>query len=413
MQSSPFNRWWTVAAGALGAGFGVGIFLIYVLGVLIKPMAADLGIDRSVVSFATTAFLVTNAIGTISLGVLMHRFGVPRPAFVYLAVTVLGIAIIPLLPPTPALFYVLFGLLGIAGAASTPFPYTVAVTGLFDRGRGLALATVVLGAGVAGILGSQLTKILEVSLGWRGTIWVIAAVMAIPLLTLAVIVRSPKGVTRSAGTADKASHWELYLGKRAFWLIAPPIGAIAAGAFILTILAPMMSDRGIPPGQAADMLSFSAVASLVSRLGVGWLMDRLWAPLVASLVCAMAAAGVLVVLFGGASVPLAILGACLLGMALGAEADLLTYLCSRYFKLEAFSRVVGSMWLLWAWGGGIATAAAGMAFRSTGSYEPALWVLAVLLLISAGVVLLLGPYTYPPSHGETSDASRDRPASAH
>jgi len=385
--------------GRTGRRVGVGIFLLYVLSVLMKPMVADLGFDRSVISFSLTCFLATTAIGTVTLGILIHRFGVRGPTFAYLAATVLCIASIPMLPPTPLAFYVLFSAMGVAGAASTALPYSVAIAGLFDRQRGLALAIAGAGGGMAGMVAPQFADFLLSHFGWRQAFAMAAAIMALPLVTLLLFVRAAPAVTAgaSANAGGTDSHASLYLKNRAFWLIASAIFGIGAGTFVLAILVPLLSDRGLKPSTAAAVLSVAGLSSLASRVAIGWLLDRFWAPLVASALCLGACVGVILVAYGGASVPTALVGTTLLGVALGAEADLLTYLCSRYFSLPLFSRVVGSMWVLWAWGGGIGSTAAGLAFRATGSYQAAILFLASILVVGAVAVLFLGPYAFPPS----------------
>ena len=86
-----------------------------------------------------------------------------------------------------------------------------------------------------------------------------------------------------------------------------------------------------------------------------------------------------------------------MGLALGAEADLLSYLCSRYFSLSAFSRLVGAMWVVWSWGGGLGTAMGGIAYKTTGSYQVAMLFLAVPMFIGAVTVLFLGAYVSGPT----------------
>ena len=411
MFERSLNRWWTVAAGALGNCMGVGVFVVYALNVLTKPMVADLGIDRSVISFSVTCFLAATGFGSVSLGILINRFGVLAPTFIYVASAAACVALIPLLPPTPVAFYTLFTMLGVAGAAATAFPYLVAITGLFDRHRGLALGLAVAGGGAGGTFAPQVANYLLSEVGWRESVWILSALMATPLVALLLVVRTPPGVTRRALNEGErsASHWSLYLGARAFWLIAITLLGVSIGTFgILGVLVSMLTDRGISPAEAAAVLSGAGLSSWAGRIVIGWLLDRLWAPLVTSLVCLGAFAGVLIIAFGGQSLPLVLLGASLLGLALGSEADILAYLCGRYFSLQAFSRVVGAMWVVWAWGGGVGTAAAGLAYQATGSYAGATLFLATSLLLGAGGVLFLGRYTYPPGHGYgavTTDAS--------
>ena len=405
MFNKSVNRWWTVAAGALGTGVGVGIFITYVLNVLTKPMAADLGLDRSVISFSVTCFLITAGFGSISLGILINRFGVRTPTFIYVAVTAACVAFIPLLPPAPLAFYALFAALGVAGAAATAFPYAVAITGLFDRNRGLALGLAVAGAGAGETFAPQIVNFLLSEVGWRESLWIVAVLMTTPLVSLLLVVRSasPMVVRSSDEASHPASHWSLYLGQRAFWFIAFTLLGVSIGTFgILGVLVATLTDRGVSPSAAAAVLSGAGLSSWGGRILVGWLLDRLWAPLVTSLVCLGAFVGILIVAFGGQSLTLMLLGASLLGLALGSEGDILTYLCGRYFSLQAFSRAVGAMWVVWAWGGGVGTIAAAIAYRVTGSYEGATPFLATSLLLGAGGVLFLGPYVYPPAHARTA-----------
>lgn len=400
MSSPRVNRWWTVASGFLGTGFGIGIFIVYVLGGLTKPMAADLGFDRSVIAFSMTCFLIATGAGAVSLGLLIHRFGICRPAFAYVAVTALLVALAPSLPPTPIAFYLLFCLLGVSGAASTAFPYSVAITGLFDRNRGLALALAVTGGGAGGALAPLLGQFLETHFGWRTTFQVMAVLIALPAVTLALFVRTPPGAVARAGAYSISLP---FLRSSAFWKIAAPMLAIAAAGFVLATLIPLLTDGGLSRQDAAQVLSVAAFTSLLSRLGVGWLLDRIWGPLMTAIVCIAGCLGLIILAICGQNLPLAYLGAALIALGLGAEADLLTYLSGRYFTAAEFSRVVGTLWVVWAWGGSIGTAAAGVAFKTTGSYQPALWGLAVLMVVAALCVLRLGPYRYPPGHSEPLD----------
>lgn len=400
MFKGPINAWWTVAAGALGVGVGAGLFVVYVLSVMTKPIVADLGFDRSVLSFSATCFLIANGLGALSLGVLISRWGVRLPSVIYLIISSACVALIPFLPPQPWIFYVVFAIFGMAGAAATALPYAVAIAGLFDERRGLALGVAVAGGGVGATFGPQLANYLLGVLTWREAMWIVSAIMALPIFTMIMLVRTPPSVTAAQGAVQRSeSHWSLYLGKKSFWLIAVTIVGISVGVFgVLAILVPLLTDRGLSPGQAATVLSAAGLSSWVGRIGAGWILDRVWGPLVTSVICIAACVGVLAIAFGGTSIPLLAFGASLMGMALGAEADLLTYLCSRYFSLQSFSRAVGAGWIMWAWGGGLGTAMGGIAYKFTGAYDTAMVFLAGPLIVGAAAVLLLGPYAYPPAH---------------
>jgi hypothetical protein len=76
-----------------------------------------------------------------------------------------------------------------------------------------------------------------------------------------------------------------------------------------------------------------------------------------------------------------------------------TFLTSRYFSMENYSKVLGAVWVTWAWGGGIGTYLVGVTYSATQSYEIALMVFAGVLVAASIVVCTLGPYVYPPAKG--------------
>ena len=156
-------------------------------------------------------------------------------------------------------------------------------------------------------------------------------------------------------------------------------------------LVPMLRDAGLDLPAAARVASVTGVGIILGRLLIGWLIDRMFAPLVAAIVFAVAAAGCLLLILGGTSqAPLAAL---LMGFALGAEADLMAYLVSRYFGLRHFGFLYGVIYAgFWV---GIAggPAMAGYLFDAFGNYALALWV--IVGLLAAGCLLVLSLPRFP------------------
>jgi hypothetical protein len=70
------NRWWIVVASAVGLTVGAGAIYISAFGVLLKPIAEDLGIGRGVFSSALLLLTISQAAGCVLLGFLLvarHR----------------------------------------------------------------------------------------------------------------------------------------------------------------------------------------------------------------------------------------------------------------------------------------------------------------------------------------------------
>jgi MFS family permease len=104
--------------------------------------------------------------------------------------------------------------------------------------------------------------------------------------------------------------------------------------------------------------------------------------------------GVLI-LAAGATGNAAMIASAMIGVSIGAEADIITFIVSRYFDLRLFGRVCGGMWACWGWGAGIMIFLSGLCYDLTRSYHLALWVFSGLVALSVISIIRLGPYVYP------------------
>lgn len=405
MINNPINRWWTVFAGSVGNAFGAGTIMVYAYGILAVSLGAEFGWDRTVLGANMTAFLIGSGLGSVTLGWLISRYGVRLPSAIMAGMFGILFALVIFLPPIQAAFLALFLLIGFGGAAGTAMPYAVAISGFFDARRGLALGIVVAGSGFGATFGPRLAQWLVDDFGWRTAFVVIglaAGLVAVAGLTF--LVRTPAGVVAdrrvAIDPADRLSIGELFLTNRYFWLIALPILGVSIAAFGgMATLVPLFRDNRFDPATIAAILSFAGLSSWLGRVVVGYLLDKIFAPFVCAGIFTLAATG-LAVLVTTDSVAAAYAGAALIAVALGAEADLVTFLVSRYFRLIDFSRVVGVIWVVWAWGGGIGTVIAGEVFLIAGSYQPAYFIFAAMLLLGGLAIAFIGPYRNPITHAK-------------
>jgi len=168
------------------------------------------------------------------------------------------------------------------------------------------------------------------------------------------------------------------------------VGSVTMNGAVTQMVA-LLTDRGISGPTAALCASMLGASSLGSRLFVGWLLDRFSGPRVAFWVTLMAASGVLL-LARLTTFPVACLAAALIGVGLGAEADITPYLLTRYFGLASFSTLYGFTWTFYAIAGATGPVILGRAYDVTGSYTSLLTVLALAMAIAAGLMLLLPQY---------------------
>ena len=83
---------------------------------------------------------------------------------------------------------------------------------------------------------------------------------------------------------------------------------------------------------------------MIGRIGTGYLLDRTFAARLASILFAVSASGIALLLLGNR--PVAFAGPFLVGLGLGAEVDLIPYLASRYLGFVTSARCIALYSLL-------------------------------------------------------------------
>lgn len=153
-----------------------------------------------------------------------------------------------------------------------------------------------------------------------------------------------------------------------------------------------MADGGITADIATFGVSVSGAALLVGRVGTGYFLDRCSGPVVARTVFASAALGIALL---AARAPVAMFaGVFLVGLGLGAEADIIAYLLGRYFGLRSFGTAFGFAFGLFVLAAGVGPLLMGLTFDRTGSYRPVLAAFCLATALAAVLVGRLGPYRF-------------------
>ncbi|WP_175051773.1 MFS transporter [Paraburkholderia sediminicola] len=407
------SRWWIVFGSLLGLTVGNVTVLQFSTSVLMKPIMAEFGWNRSVMSVAVMLGSIFAAIATPVAGRLIDRRGIRRVTLIAIALFALAIAAMSLAPAIPAAFAAMFAVMGLFSGGQAPLPYAKAIAAAFDRRRGLAMGIAMTGVGLGAALVPRLTQFYLDRFGWRGAYVAIGlTVFVIAFLAVGLFIRDPAG---APDITEAHEHGPGLPGLEAgeavrnqdFWKLAVVflcIPIVVNGTVVH--LVPLLTDRGIPAGQAVAVFSGMGASLIAGRLLCGFLLDRFFGPYVAIAFVILPAIGV-IALLASADVSLTTIGAVLVGLGMGAEVDLIAYLQSRYFGLRAFGQIYGYLFAVFTVGTGLGPFAMGAAYDATGSYRPAL-IAFVAVLICAGWLLLRLPRSYPypvqaPAHGDTSE----------
>jgi MFS family permease len=141
---------WIAAALAIAIlSISYGAPLIVVIG--LKPIAAALASDRSVVALAAALVWVGTGIGGILMGWVAERVGVQKTVVFGALMTALGLAV----SAAGNVWGLYFGhalLIGFLGGGALYPPLLIYISRWFDRRRGTALALISSGQYIAGVI---------------------------------------------------------------------------------------------------------------------------------------------------------------------------------------------------------------------------------------------------------------------
>jgi len=393
------NPWWVVVGAVGGLVVCNGPVLSFTFGVFLKPIMADMGWQRGAASFALSFGGICSALTVPVLGRMMDRWGIRRvalPGIVFYAFTM---CVLGLSPRSLIIFTLLFALTEAASAIQTPIGYAKAIAAWFDRRRGLALGVAMSGVGLGGFIMPQLAQALIDRVGWRGTYPILGLLtLAIAFPLVALWIREPRpgeGERRTLGASDLTGLTvRAAAATRRFWLMGATffLVAIAINGTVAHVV-PLLTDHGISAGAAAAVMGVFGLATMAGRLLAGYLVDRIFAPFVATVFFLAPIAGF--VLLSNASGAAPAVGVILLGLGLGTEIDMIAFLVSRYMGQRAFGEIYGCFFMIFGFGSSFGRFLGGFVYDVAGSYNPALIGAAIALVVAVILVNLLGAYAYP------------------
>ena len=386
-ERGEFARGWPVlAASLLGVAMGVSSLYFYSLGIFIKPMAAEFGWSRGAASLGALAGTAAAALAAIPTGRLVDRIGSKRVALASLTLLALGFLGLGALTTGLGSFLALTVGLSLVTSGSGPVAFTRLVVAHFHRSRGLALGIVLAGTGFGAILIPALLTPYVAVHGWRAGFYVLAGVIAVALPVLALLLtRFDDGVRAHARDEVPLSA---LMREPAFGVLVITF-FLAATAILGTVVqfVPMLSDWGLSPQAAGATTALIGVAAIAGRLIAGALIDRLPAYAVTAGMFAIAAIGLLTLGLGGAAYGPS--GALVVGLAIGAEVDLIAFLVGRHFPPTAYGKAYGTIYACFLVGGALGPALSGYLKDTTGDYRASLFGAAALLTAASLTALRL------------------------
>jgi MFS family permease len=288
---SPY-AWMRLAASvAFGTAGGVGMWS---MPVVLPAVQAEFGVLRADASLPFTLTMFGFALGGVAMGRLQDRFGILVPALMGVAALTLGFFAASVAPGlwTFAASYMLIGV----GASATFGPIMTDVSFWFTKRRGIAVAIAAAGNYLAGTIWPPLIQHAVAAEGWRTTHMGIGVSCLAIMLPLLILLRRP--APRNAPAAAM-------IGQRGALDVQPSVLqvllCIAGFACCVAMAMPQVhivaycGDLGYGVARGAEMLSLMLGFGIVSRVGSGFVADRIGGP--ATLLLGSLAQGVALLLY--------------------------------------------------------------------------------------------------------------------
>ena len=405
-MSNEFRRGYKPLLGALiGAGCGLSSVCFYTNGVFVAAISEDMNWSRGAIQVGVSIMILIAVITAPTVGWLIDRYGARRIALISLPLFGITLSGMSLVTDEIWTFYAGWTVMSIFAAGTLPITWTKVVNGWFDDFRGMALGLTLAGTGIAATLAPSYVVWLIDIMGWRNAYVALAfTVMGISLPSVYLLFKEPaesqSGKVNQIDAAISKQHLmatglsvkEALKGYR-FWVLSISLLLVAASiSGIITNFVPLLTDKGLSFADAARYAGLIGVSVIGGRLVAGFLMDRLWAPMIAAIFLCMPCLAAFILTTGNISPMLLGLSALIVGLAAGAELDLMAFLVSRYFGLKHYGALYGGIYIFFSIGAGLAPAMFGWTYDMFGHYQAVLYIAAISSMIGACLMLTLGRY---------------------
>jgi MFS family permease len=386
---SPFAWLRLATAVLLGTIGSVGMWAIPVV---LPTVQVDFGVARAGASIPYTLAMVGFACGGVAMGRVSDRFGMLAP--VACGSVALGTGFIAAAFAFDlTLLAVIYALIGL-GASATFGPLMADISQWFDRRRGIAVTIAASGNYVGGAIWPPVLQHFVSGVGWRPThigVGIFCVLATLPLLPL---LRRRAPLAGDDASDQITSSQELGLSPNALQALLCAAGAACCVAMAMpqVHIVAYCGDLGYGVARGTEMLSLMLLFGIISRIGSGFVADRIGAVatlLVGSVLQAVAL--FLYMLFDGLA-SLYVISA-LFGLFQGGIVPMYAIIVRQYFPAQEVGMRLGIVLMATLFGMALGGWMSGVIFDHTGSYHVAfvnglLW---NLLNVSIALWLLIHP----------------------
>ena len=382
----------------IGAGCGLASISFYTHSVFVTAISQDTDWSRGQIQMGVSIMILMAIVTAPIVGSLVDRFGARIIALFSIPLYGLSMSSFVLIGDDINHYYFVWTVMSIIAAGTLPVTWTRVVNQWFDNSRGIALGLTLAGTGIAATFGPTYVTSLIQDFGWRKAYLFLALTVsffsmpAVFFLFKEPIVKNTSNETKTDKVLLGVAFRDALQGHQ-FWYMGIALIFAAGGiSGLITNSVPMLIDKGFTLAEAASYAGLIGLSVILGRLVVGFLLDYFWAPMIAAIFLSSPLIAAIILVGNLDSSLIISLSMIIIGLAAGAELDLLAFLASRYFGLKDYGKLYGSLYVFFSIGAGLAPAAFGRYFDANGDYELLLYIVIITSLISGLLMLKLGPY---------------------
>ncbi len=372
---------------------------LYTFSVFFEPLSGEFGWTRALTSGAFSLYMFLHGFLYILTGRLNDRYG-PRIVLSGCGLFMgIGYMLMSLVSEVWHV-YLFYGVVIAVGMSGGYVPITSTVTRWFesDSRRGLMIGISIAGTGLGTMIMPPIANWLISSYGWQ-TSYVIIGIMVLVLIMAAAqfMRRAPESAVQTGADGKAILKKGLTIGQamrtRQFWLLS--ISYFGFGLFLQAIMVHIVVHAlglGISPAAAANIFIAIGGLSLLGRIGMGFICDRIGNKNVIIICFVLMSASFIWMLFAKELWSI-ILFAGVFGFAYGGLVSAQSPIIADLFGIRSHGVILGAIVSIITIGSAIGPVMAGAIFDSTSSYNWAFIFCLGFSLISLVLTLLLKPIT--------------------